>query len=187
MADEPKTSPERLIDQPETAIATPRGRADHLRDHRWQKGQASPNPKGRPPDDSLPISNRLRSVLKLRLPSGELRDEIEKVAGKLPKKATLGDAAAVMMIFSGMGKFPNFRLEVMREVREATEGRSTPRAFVPGAMVEEGPAAEPENTEDLVLLGVLKMMKKRKELYNLESPRFDALMEEGKKEAAKTE
>jgi len=186
MADESNDSPARLLDQPETAMTKAPGRADHLQKYQWQKGQQSPNPKGRPPDDSLPISNRLRSVLKLRLPPGELRNEIEAVAGRLPKKTTLGDAAAVMMVFSGMGKFPDFRLEVMREVREATEGRSNPRTVTPGEEVAQV-LEEAVNTQDRILLGVLKVMNRRKELYNLDTPRFDALMEEGKKEAEKTE
>jgi hypothetical protein len=90
-----------------------------------------------------------------------------------------------MMTYSAMGKFPNFKLSVVRETREAAEGRAAPRAYVPCDVIEEECIKEPESLQDRVLLGMVKMMKRWQELYKLGLPRFEALEREAAEEVRK--
>ena len=142
---------ERLIKQPETAMSPSRGRADHLKGYRWQPGQPSPNPKGRPKEDSLPVSNGYRRALKFKLPKGHpLREEVETTIGcRLPAKTTLGDILATMTVWSATGEmFPNLKLSTMVAVREAVEGKEGPREFVPREIESDAATSEPRDVRE---------------------------------------
>ncbi len=156
-----------------------------LKPFRWRKGQSS-NSAGRA--IKLPMSDILRDVLAMKLPA-KFREMIELAINEaLPKDLSFMDGLALGSIAAMFSpeELKGFRADLLRGLREATEGRSNPRK---ATSVEEVAQVleEAVNTQDQILLGVLKVMKKRQELYNLESPRFDAVMEEGKKEAEKTE
>lgn len=166
---------DRLIKQPETATSPSRGPADHLKGYRWQPGHPSPNPKGRPKDDALPMSNSFRRVLKMRLPKGELRENIEMVTGKLPKKTTMQDALSLMTVFGAMGEFPKFRLDIVRELREAVEGREGPREFTSRGTEIETATAEPRELQERILLGFYDVIRRRSELYGFEDPTIKSM------------
>lgn len=150
---------------------------------RWRPGQKSPNPSGRPKEDPTPISNAYRRVLKSKIPKGTMRTELEKHLGKLPAKATFLDALATAGVFGvfGMG---NFKVNVARELREAIEGREAPREFEPRGTIEEGETADgPIDNREHILLGFLRVIKKRAEIYGIEDPALKELEKEAEKEA----
>lgn len=154
-----------------------------LKNSRRQKVQSNAKRQRNSANDALPISHSIMNALWRRLPQGSLRAEVEKVVGKLPKNAMLKDAIAVTMVYAAMGKFPNFKPSVVREIREAVEGRATPRTYILCPEAEE----EPESMRDRVMLGIVKMMKQRQELYNLDIPVMDELERKAVEEIRKAD
>jgi hypothetical protein len=168
-----------LINQRETAqIKQPRDGTERLKPYRWRPGQPSPNPKGRPKEDPLPLSKSYRRALKLKVPKGHpLREEVETTIGcRLPAKATLGDILATMTVWSAIGEmFPKLKLSTMVAVREAVEGKEGPREFTPRETELETATAAPEDLRERILLGFLNVIKRRSELYGIEDPTVKSL------------
>ena len=81
-------------------------RANHLKRYRWQKGDPSLNPGGRP--RKLPVSDRLREILEMPLPT-LLHAKLETAIGgqALPKKLTFGDGVAFATVLATFGAKPS--------------------------------------------------------------------------------
>lgn len=179
MGHESVSDQDSLLNQRETARAVDRQRRiDMLAQHRWRPGQASPNPKGRPKKDSLPLSNGYRRALNIKVPKGHpLRDEVETTIGfRLPAKMTLGDLLATMTVWSATGEmFPNLKLSTMVALREAVEGKEGPREFAPRGTEMETATAEPRELRERILLGFLDVIRRRSELYGFEDPTLKSM------------
>ncbi len=109
-----------------------RNPADHLKKYRWQKGQGSPNPGGRP--KLLPLTNRYRDRLEEKLPEKFRRWVVQRIpplAEILFEGSTYGDLVVITMILqAAKGK-----TEAAKEIREAVEGKALVRLRheVPGS------------------------------------------------------
>lgn len=144
-------------------------RTKRLEKYRWRPGQSG-NPTGRP--KKLPVSEMMVEVMDLPLPKrlrGILQDAID---AELPKNMTFSMGVAFGLACSLFcPELNNFRVDVVHELRIATEGREHFRIFTPSELAEAVIDA-PTDLRDRVMLGIVKMMKERKELYGLELPKF---------------
>jgi len=145
-------------------------RANHLKKYRWRKGIASPNPGGRP--RALPISDRLRAALEIPLPTGELRELLEvSVGGKLPRRFTFGDAIGVMAVLGVLGEAPDFRADILREIRVSVEGKAPQRVEV----VEEEEPRDPEEAKYELWAKMIVVAARRGLIYGMPMPHVSAI------------
>ena len=153
---------------------------ERLKPYRWRKGQSG-NPGGRP--RKLPISDTLRLLMTMPLPTA-LRKKIEQSIGgqKLPKNTTFAEGLAFGELCAPF--LNGFDVNHTRELREAVEGRGAYRVALPGEEPEVS-ADGPADCSDRVMLGLLKVIKRRQELYQLDLPRFDAMEREAAEEVRK--
>src|SRR5580658_9588675 len=91
-------------------------RANHLKAYRWQKGQPSPNPSGRP---ALPLTYRLKNILEMTLPFA-LRSRLEDaIDQRLPKNLKIADGLEFARVLAAMGSLDGFRQDIARDIRES--------------------------------------------------------------------
>jgi hypothetical protein len=124
------------------------------------------------------VSDTLRLVLAISLPDA-FRATLEgAIKQTLPKKMTFLDGLAFGEACAPFApELQNLKVEFLREMREATEGRSANRLATPGEQLEKS-TDETVDISDRITLGLVKVIKRRQELYNLDLPRFEALERE---------
>ncbi len=138
--------------------------------YRWKKGQSG-NPTGRP--SRLPISDRLRVVLEMRLPE-PIRRKLETAIGQpLPKNLTFGDGYALAMFLETLGTPTGFRVDIAREIREAVEGKATQRI----EMAPEEPMSQGEIKRGLWQY-LIELAIDRSTNFNMALPAITALADE---------
>jgi hypothetical protein len=160
----------------------PEDGTERLKAYRWAKGQSG-NPGGR--SRKLPMSDTLRLVLAMPLPD-VFRATLEGVIKQtLPKKMTFMEGLAFGEACAPFApELKNFKVEFLREMREATEGSVARRTAIPGDQLEKA-TEETVDISDRIMLGLVKVIKRRQELYNLDLPRFDAMQREVAEEVRK--
>jgi hypothetical protein len=100
----------------------------------------------------------------------------------LPKNTTFAEGLAFGELCAPF--LNGFDVNHTRELREAVEGRGAYCVALPGEEPEVS-ADGPADCSDRVMLGLLKLMKRRQELYQLDLPRFDAMQREAAEEVRK--
>jgi hypothetical protein len=159
----------------------PEDGTERLKAYRRAKGQSG-NPGGRP--RKLPISDTLRLLMKKMPLPPALRDKLEESIGgqKLPKNTTFAEGLAFGELCAPF--LNGFDVNHTRELREAVEGRGAYRVALPGEEPEVS-ADSPADCSDRIMLGLLKVVKRRQEMYNMDLPRFDAMQREAAEEMRK--
>ena len=95
----------------------------------WRKGDPSPNPTGRP--HRLPISDMYARIAVEPIPES-IRSAMKRNGVSLPPEATFAEALATRVWVKALSGDSG----AAREIREAIEGRTGPRAIV----VDESPS-----------------------------------------------
>ena len=106
----------------------PNGTLENLRPA-WRKGDPSPNPSGRP--IRLPITDMYRRIADEPIPEA-IRKAMKRNGVSLPPEATFAEALAARVWVKALSGDSG----AAREIREAIEGRTGPRAIV----VDESPS-----------------------------------------------
>lgn len=162
----------------------PKDGTERLKPYRWQKGQSG-NPSGNPL--KLPLSDSLRSVLAMPLPD-VFRATLEGVIKRsLPKSMTFAEGLAFGEACAPFApQLKNFKVDFIREMRVAAEGEGSHRISIPGEQLDSPVGDEAVDISDRVMLGLLRVIKRRQELYNLDLPRFEAMEREARENVRKT-
>ena len=116
--------------------------ADHLKKYRWQKGQGSPNPGGRP--KLLPLTGRYRDRLEEKLPEKFRRWVVQRIP-PLAEILVEGSTYADLVVIAQILQAAKGRTEAAKEIREAVEGKALVRLRheVPdGGPIQEGVGVE---------------------------------------------
>jgi hypothetical protein len=145
-----------------TARAKKRERGtESLRLYRWKKHQT-----GDQGNDSTgsSLGATLHGILSMRLPEKFRKDLEEKIGGlKLPKFMTFAQGLALLELTASFSR--DSKVEIIREIRETVEGRAGPQVHVSGERNSAAPQSceNASSTEDPILLGIVKILKRRRE------------------------